>query len=92
MIRSVPSRYTASVRPVRPDGGAFSNTSATFGAQLLVPPPSSAGSLLSPVVWSLLKATMGLRVSEEEEMMGVDVHECGIDALTPSSSASNPAP
>ena len=32
------------------------------------------------MVWSLLKATMGLRVSEEEEMMGVDVHECGIDA------------
>ncbi|WP_280136007.1 hypothetical protein [Aeromonas australiensis] len=23
---------------------------------------------------------MGLRVSEEEELMGVDVHECGIDA------------
>ena len=59
----------------------FSNTSATFGAQLL-----GAATIfgwvfvVSLVVWSLLKATMGLRVSEEEEMMGVDVHECGIDA------------
>ncbi|WP_368211570.1 ammonium transporter [Aeromonas sp. s10] len=59
----------------------FSNTSATFGTQLL-----GAATIfgwvfvVSLVVWSLLKATMGLRVSEEEEMMGVDVHECGIDA------------
>lgn len=59
----------------------FSNASATFGAQLL-----GAATIfgwvfvVSLVVWSLLKATMGLRVSEEEEMMGVDVHECGIDA------------
>ncbi|MNJ41259.1 Ammonium Transporter Family protein [compost metagenome] len=35
---------------------------------------------VSLVVWSLLKATMGLRVSEEEELMGVDMHECGVDA------------
>jgi hypothetical protein len=59
----------------------FSNASATFGAQLL-----GAATIfgwvfvVSLVVWSLLKATMGLRVSEEEEMMGVDVHECGVDA------------
>ena len=36
--------------------------------------------VVSLVVWSLLKATMGLRVSEEEEMLGVDLHECGVDA------------
>ena len=59
----------------------FSNASATFGAQLL-----GAATIfgwvfaVSLIVWSLLKATMGLRVSEEEEMLGVDVHECGIDA------------
>ncbi|MGE6234420.1 ammonium transporter [Aeromonas media] len=59
----------------------FSNASATFGAQLL-----GAATIfgwvfaVSLVVWSLLKATMGLRVSEEEELMGVDMHECGIDA------------
>ena len=59
----------------------FSNASATFGAQLL-----GAATIfgwvfaVSLIVWSLLKATMGLRVSEEEEMLGVDVHECGVDA------------
>ncbi|MBV7471009.1 MULTISPECIES: ammonium transporter [Aeromonas] len=59
----------------------FSNASATFGAQLL-----GAATIfgwvfvVSLVVWSLLKATMGLRVSEEEELMGVDMHECGVDA------------
>ena len=59
----------------------FSNASATFGAQLL-----GAATIfgwvfaVSLIVWSLLKATMGLRVSEEEELLGVDVHECGVDA------------
>ena len=59
----------------------FSNASATFGAQLL-----GAATIfgwvfaVSLLVWSLLKATMGLRVSEEEELMGVDMHECGVDA------------
>lgn len=32
------------------------------------------------VVWLILKAVMGLRVSEEEEMEGVDVAECGLAA------------
>ncbi|MGE6147396.1 ammonium transporter [Aeromonas media] len=59
----------------------FSNASATFGAQLL-----GAATIfgwvfaVSLLLWSLLKATMGLRVSEEEELMGVDIHECGVDA------------
>jgi Amt family ammonium transporter len=32
------------------------------------------------VVWLVLKAVMGIRVSEEEEMEGVDVAECGLAA------------
>ncbi|RKF20876.1 ammonium transporter [Alginatibacterium sediminis] len=32
------------------------------------------------VVWSILKAVMGIRVTEEEEMSGMDVSDCGIDA------------
>jgi len=32
------------------------------------------------VVWSLLKAIMGIRVSEEEEYEGVDIAECGMEA------------
>ena len=34
----------------------------------------------SAVVWSILKATMGIRVSEEEEFNGVDIAECGMEA------------
>lgn len=32
------------------------------------------------VVWLILKAVMGIRVSEEEELEGVDVAECGLAA------------
>jgi Amt family ammonium transporter len=32
------------------------------------------------IVWSILKAVMGIRVSEEEELEGVDVSECGLEA------------
>ncbi|MCE9944540.1 hypothetical protein LZ627_13080 [Aeromonas rivipollensis] len=59
----------------------FSNGSATFGAQLLGAAVIFGWVFaVSLIVWSLLKATMGLRVSEEEELLGVDVHECGVDA------------
>ncbi|NOQ45655.1 MAG: ammonium transporter, partial [Desulfobulbaceae bacterium] len=34
----------------------------------------------SLVVWLIIKAVMGIRVSEEEEMEGVDIAECGLDA------------
>lgn len=32
------------------------------------------------VVWLILKAAMGIRVSEEEEYEGVDIAECGMEA------------
>ena len=32
------------------------------------------------VVWFILKATLGIRVSEEEEYEGVDIGECGLEA------------
>ena len=34
----------------------------------------------SLIVWSILKATVGIRVSEEDEMAGVDFSETGIEA------------
>src|SRR6056297_1406463 len=34
----------------------------------------------SLIVWGILKATMGIRVSEEEEYEGVDQSECGMEA------------
>ena len=36
--------------------------------------------LTSLIVWGILKAVMGLRVSEEEEAEGVDISECGMEA------------
>ena len=35
---------------------------------------------VSVIVWGILKATMGIRVSEEEEFSGVDIAECGMEA------------
>jgi Amt family ammonium transporter len=34
----------------------------------------------SLIVWGILKAVMGIRVSEEEEYEGVDMSECGMEA------------
>ncbi|WP_368166054.1 ammonium transporter, partial [Aeromonas sp. R9-1] len=59
----------------------LSNEAASFSGQLLGAAVIFGWVFLSSLlVWSLLKATLGLRVSEEEELMGGDVHECGIDA------------
>jgi Amt family ammonium transporter len=32
------------------------------------------------IVWAILKAAMGIRVSEEDEYEGVDLSECGLEA------------
>ncbi len=34
----------------------------------------------SLITWSIIKAVIGLRVSEEHEHEGVDIHECGMEA------------
>ena len=34
----------------------------------------------SLIVWTIIKAVMGIRVSEEEELEGVDISECGLEA------------
>ena len=70
----------------------FTDAKATFSGQLI-------GMLTifiwvfvaSLIVWTLIKLIMGLRVSEEEEMEGVDISECGQEAypeFTPSSGVS----
>jgi Amt family ammonium transporter len=35
---------------------------------------------MSFIVWGILKLTMGIRVSEEDEYNGVDFSECGLEA------------
>ncbi|MBF57909.1 ammonium transporter [Halomonas sp. FeN2] len=59
----------------------LTNDGASFGAQVI----GIAGIfgwvfLASLVVWLILKAIMGIRVSEEEEYEGVDIAECGLEA------------
>jgi Amt family ammonium transporter len=59
----------------------LTNAEATLGAQLI-------GALTifvwvfatSFLVWWILKAIVGIRVSEEEEYEGVDLSECGLEA------------
>ncbi len=34
----------------------------------------------SLIVWTIIKAVIGIRVSEEEELEGVDISECGLEA------------
>ncbi|MEP3166255.1 MAG: ammonium transporter, partial [Marinobacter sp.] len=34
----------------------------------------------SLIIWGILKAIMGIRVTEEEEYEGVDLSECGMEA------------
>jgi Amt family ammonium transporter len=41
----------------------------------------------SLIVWGIIKAVMGIRVSEEEEYEGLDVGECGLEAYPEFTSA-----
>lgn len=59
----------------------LTNAEASYGAQLL-----GLFSILvwvfvtSFIVWFLIKATLGVRVSDEQEYEGVDISECGLEA------------
>lgn len=59
----------------------FTNSDATIMAQL-----TGIGVIFawvfgtSLIVWGIIKAVMGIRVSEEEEYEGVDQSECGMEA------------
>jgi len=59
----------------------FNNADATLGGQLIGIVGIFAWVFIaSLVVWGVLKATMGIRISEEEEYEGVDLAECGLEA------------
>ncbi|WP_445158759.1 ammonium transporter [Halomonas sp. E14] len=59
----------------------LTNADATFGAQLIGAAAIFAWVFLASLaVWLILKATMGVRVSAEEEYEGVDLTECGMEA------------
>jgi Amt family ammonium transporter len=59
----------------------FNNSDATFGMQLYGAFVIFAWTFVaSLVIWGILKAVMGIRVTEEEEYEGVDLAECGMEA------------
>ena len=59
----------------------FNNTDATIGGQLLgIVGIFGWVFIAGGIVWLVLKVTIGLRVSEEEEQAGVDISETGIEA------------
>ena len=59
----------------------LTNTGSSFSGQLI-----GAATIFgwvfvtSLVVWTVLKMTVGIRVSEEEEYEGLDIGECGMEA------------
>ena len=59
----------------------FTNSDATLSAQLIGIATIFAWVFAASfVVWMVIKAVMGLRVTEEEEYEGVDLTECGLEA------------
>jgi len=59
----------------------FSNGDATIGAQLYGAVVIFAWTFITAMIaWLILKMVVGIRVSEEEEMEGVDISECGMEA------------
>jgi len=59
----------------------ITNPDTTFGAQLLgVVSINAFVFVVSFIVWSIMKATMGIRLSKEAEMKGTDVTETGVIA------------
>jgi len=59
----------------------LSNPDATIVAQLTGLVTIFAWTFIASfIVWTILKAVIGIRVTEEEEYNGVDVSECGMEA------------
>lgn len=59
----------------------YTNPDATIDAQLLgIVSIIGFVGIATAIVWGILKFTMGIRVSEEEEESGVDYSEVGIEA------------
>jgi len=59
----------------------LSNPDATFKAQMIGLSTILGFVLVSSlIVWGIIKAVIGIRVTEEQEHQGVDYSECGVEA------------
>ena len=60
---------------------ALTNSDASFGTQLIgIVTVGVFTFVVSWIVWTILKVTIGIRVSEEEELVGLDNAELGMEA------------
>lgn len=60
---------------------AFTNSDVSFMPQLIgVVATGVFVSIVSAIIWFAMKATIGIRVSEEDEMRGLDLAEVGVEA------------
>ena len=59
----------------------FTNAGTTIGGQLMGAVTIFVWVFVASfIVWGIIKAVMGVRVTEEEEYEGVDLAECGMEA------------
>jgi ammonium transporter, Amt family len=59
----------------------FSNADASIGSQLYGAMVIFVWTFVTAMIaWFVIKLIMGIRVSEEDEMEGVDISECGMEA------------
>ena len=59
----------------------LSNADATLGAQLYGTITIFAWTFIASLIfWGILKAVMGIRITDDAEDVGADVTECGIEA------------
>lgn len=59
----------------------LTNGDASFGAQIIgIVAVGAFVTISSGIVWYTLKATIGIRCSEEDEMLGLDKAEIGVEA------------
>jgi Amt family ammonium transporter len=66
----------------------FTNEEAKLGVQLLGLVTIFAWVFVTSfIVWIIIKMTLGLRVTEEEEYEGIDISECGLEAYPEFTSA-----
>jgi len=70
-------------KPTGPDGLFMGGGFGTLTAQILgILAVGGMTVLLSSIFWLALKATLGIRVSKEEEIVGLDIGEHGMEAYS----------
>jgi Amt family ammonium transporter len=59
----------------------LSNPDMSYGTQILgIVSIGVFTFVVSGVIWFILKSTVGIRATEEQEMMGMDMAEVGVEA------------